>query len=117
MALACRQDKTKLRQLMESNSAYHKLDIETAEVIGVMTGMEKEIAKRKKGDEVNMCEALRGLLEDSRAEGVTAGIIEGKAAGIKERNIQLVKHMKRRGYDCETIADLLEMSIETIRKM
>lgn len=111
MAIACRQDKNKLKKLMAENEAYRNIDSETAEVIGVMVGMKSQVVKQKKeGTGVNMCEALKGLLEDSKAEGR----IEGKGEGETLKLISQVrkKYLKRKSL--EIIADEVEESPEVI---
>lgn len=75
--LSCRKDKRQMKKLMETDPIYQEMDSETAEVIGVMTGMEEAVNKnRNEGGTVNMCEALRGIVEDSKAEGKAEGMAE-----------------------------------------
>ena len=103
MAIACRQDKNRLKKLMTENEAYRNIDSETAEVIGVMVGMKSQVVKQKKeGTGVNMCEALKGLLEDSKGEGETLKLIS------------LVHKKYLKGKSLEVIADEVEESPEVI---
>ena len=103
MAIACREDKDKLKKLVAENESYQNMDSETAEVMGVMVGMKSQVAKQKKeGDGVNMCEALRGMLEDSRSEGETIKLISQ------------VRKKYLKGKSLEVIADEVEESPEVI---
>ena len=107
MVLACRQDKGKLRKLITENEIYQKLDSETADVIGVMVGMKKQVkAQKKEGNEVNMCEALRDLVNDSK--------MEGKAEGTSLYLISMVQAKYRKGKSLEVIADETEETPEVI---
>lgn len=111
MAIACRQDKNKLKKLMAENEAYQNIDSETAEAIGVMVGMKSQVVKQKKeGTGVNMCEALKGLLDDSKAEGR----IEGKGEGETLKLISQVRKKYLKGKSLEVIADEVEESPEVI---
>lgn len=105
--LSYRSDKKKLWQLVEENDSYHKLDIETAEVIGVMLGMDKKMFHAQGEDKVNMCEALRGLLEDSKAEGIECGIEQ-------EREF-IIKNMRKKGLSCADIADLTGIALKIVQ--
>ena len=66
--------------------------------------MKSQVAKQKKeGDGVNMCEALRGMLEDSRSEGETIKLISQ------------VRKKYLKGKSLEVIADEVEESTEVIK--
>lgn len=77
-------------------------------------GMEKtgtfiEIPEDK--EEIDMCEAWKGIMEDCRAEGRTEGILEGKAEGRKEGEAKILSVLIRNGLlDLETAALHAEMS-------
>ena len=115
MAIACRDNKGKLKKLMAENESYRNIDSETAEVIGVMVGMKSQVVKQKEeGTGVNMCEALKGLLEDSKAEGRAEGKAEGKSEGETLKLISLVRKKYLKGKSLEVIADEVEESPEVI---
>ncbi len=75
--LALRKDKEKLRRLAETDLAYRNLDRETMEVIAVMTNNRRllEHPEEYENEEggYNMCEALEGIKEDGRLEGIKQG--------------------------------------------
>ena len=43
MAIACREDKDKLKKLIAENESYRNMDTETAEMMEVMAGMKSSI--------------------------------------------------------------------------
>ena len=97
----------KLKKLISENKSYQNMDSETAEVMGVMVGMKKSLLKPKEeGEGINMCEALRGMLEDSKAEGRS----EGKTLIL----ISQVQKKYLKGKPLEVIADEAEESPEVI---
>ena len=124
MVIACREDKDKLKKLIAENESYQNMDSETAEVMGVMVGMKRDfVQQHKEEDGVNMCGALRGLLEDSRNEGLTEGLTAGRAEGLSEgqgkgdtlRLISLVQKKYRKGKALVVIADEAEEAPEVIQ--
>lgn len=100
--LPYRKDKKGLNRLLEVCPEYGRLDEETAETLGQLMGMDNFMDHRdryKEEGKYNMCQALRELMEDSRNEGMEAGLIlgkkEGKAEGKAEGEKQLAVLMQR----------------------
>lgn len=86
--LALRKDKERLRCLAETDPAYRNLDRETMEVIAVMTNNRRllEHPEEYENEEggYDMCEALEGIKEDGRLEGIKQGIKQGIKRGIEQ---------------------------------
>ena len=85
--LPYRRDKERLKELLERNPAYRRMDEETARTIGVLMGIKNfgENEERFKTEEgYDMCQAIREMMEDSRQEGETLGEIKGSASQIIE---------------------------------
>lgn len=82
--LPYRGDKRRLKELLDRNSVYQKMDGETAQTIGVLMGIKKLMENREKykteEGEYNVCHAINEMMEDSRLEGIA----EGEARGIVE---------------------------------
>ena len=72
--------------------------------------MDYLVKQKKEGTGVNMCEALKGLLDDSKAEGR----IEGKGEGETLKLISQVRKKYLKGKSLEIIADEVEESPEVI---
>lgn len=80
--LPYRNNKKKLKELMQAEPRYQNVDSETAEAISVLMGVETFMEKKEKyenGEGYNMCQALREMMEDSRMEGIQ----EGREQGIR----------------------------------
>ena len=65
------KDKVRLLNIASDNPRM-LLDIDAAHVIGVITDTPIDIYEKDK--EVNMCQAIKDLMEDARAEGMTEGV-------------------------------------------
>lgn len=72
------KDKEKLLDVT-SNNPRMLLDIEAAQVIGALT--DTPVNVYEENEEVNMCQAIRELMEDSRTEGITEGVLQGLQLG------------------------------------
>lgn len=86
--LPYRGDKRRLKELLDRNSVYQKMDEETAQTIGVLMGIKKLMENREKykteEGEYNVCHAINEMMEDSRLEGIVEGEARGKAVGMAE---------------------------------
>lgn len=76
----------------------------------------KEKAK-KEGREQGIKEGREEGLKKGREEGVKEGIREGIKEGIKEGIEQTIQKMIKKGMDCEIIADILEININSVIKI
>ena len=84
--LPYRNDKEKMRKLINERKEYRTLDRETMEVIAVMTNnrklMEDVEAYRTGEEKYDMCEALKGIQEEGIAIGRELGLEQGLEQGI-----------------------------------
>ena len=106
-------DKTAVRNYVaENQDSFEQLIEDAYDVIAVMAhSKELEDVKeryREKGGKINMCEAIRGMIEDGRLEGRREG--ELKAKQIVARNMYL------RGMSEEDTSGLCEEDIELVRQ-
>ena len=118
-----RRDKRALFKILSDNPVYRTLDWETAEAAAELIGAKNFLAAREKYEEggtYNMCTAMKELMEDSRAEGFEAGLMEGRSQGLDQGFNQGVYQGKltfliekicikmQKGKSPEVIADELE---------
>ena len=75
------KDKNKLMELVERDPAYKNIAVEAYDVIAAFTKSEGilPIEHQEEGGTVDMCQGLRELIEDYKAQGLMEGKIEGKA--------------------------------------
>lgn len=72
----------------EHEDIFRTLDEDAFDVITAITGSgELELVKedyREEGGTINMCEAIRGMIEQGRVEGVKQGVEQGRFEGVKQ---------------------------------
>lgn len=103
----------------DNEERFKALDEEAFDVIVSVTGArELEMVKeqfREEGGKINMCEAIRGMIEQGREEGIQKGLQEGKIEGQKEKAYITARNMFLRGFSAEETAGLLEESLDTVK--
>lgn len=98
------KDKKKLKELVENDEAYQSLDEDAYDMVALYTNSTEllEVKKRgKKGDGVDMCQAIKEMLEDERTEGRAEGRLH-----------DVMKMMKNLRLTAEQAMDVLEIPPE-----
>ena len=110
--IRCSDDKENLRSLIQNDPAFQEMD-EAAYEMMAEYGHAKELLGLKKyrgkDGKVNMCKGIQGMLEDSRAEGLSQGEYMKL---IKQVQLKLDK-----GKDVEKIAEELEEPAENVERI
>lgn len=105
--------------IFDNQERFERLSEEAYDVIAVMAkSKELEAVKdqyREKGGKVNMCEAIRGMIEDGRIEGRREGKSEGRLEGELEAKQIVARNMYLRGMTLEDAAGLCEVELEVVR--
>ena len=83
------KDKEKLYELTHRGERFRNVDVDSANLINVVTGSELEFEVEE--GQVNMCKAIDEMRKESRNEGRQEGILKGRQAGILEILSGLVK--------------------------
>lgn len=114
-------DKTAVRNYVaENRDSFEQLSEDAYDVIAVMAhSKELEDVKeryREKGGKINMCEAIRGMIEDGRLEGRREGKLEGRREGELKAKQIVARNMYLRGMSEEDTAGLCEEDIELVRQ-
>ena len=105
-------DKRKLGEIIREDESFQSVARRTADVINVLTNSNIQF---KEGEErVDMCEAIKGMLNDAREEGLEKGLKkgreEGREEGVIEEKITVANKLLRRGWTIEEIAEILDVS-------
>lgn len=106
-----RRDKKGLKALLKEDPAYQEMDEETAQVIGVLMGVDKFMEKRdkyRKEDKYNMCQALEEMMEDSKQEGINEERRKAIGRMLKKLSIDEVVEL---GYDRTEVSKVKEETI------
>ena len=83
------KDKEKLYELTHRGERFRNVDVDSANLINVVTGSELEFEVEE--GQVNMCKAIDEMRKESRNEGRQEGILKGRQEGILEILSGLVK--------------------------
>ncbi len=121
--LGCRKDKEKMIKLIKDNPDYESVPYDTARVISRFSGVKDVRAENddEKGGTVNMCDAIREMLEDSKKEGydeghslgINQGISEGFSRGISQEFVNNVASlMKNMNLSLKDACKALGSSVE-----
>ena len=115
------KDKTKLKQLVENEPYYKSVDEDAYDVIAnyanVKNLVEVKDEYKEMGGKMNMCTAIKEMMEDSRNEGREEGRAEGRAEGQMEMLEKKVQAKLARHESIEKIADDLVESVEVIQQI
>lgn len=107
------KDKEKLKELVENNPYYKSMDEDAYDVVANYANVKKlaEVKDEYKDVEgrMNMCTAIREMMEDSK--------LEGRMEGRMEVIGRQVKAKLDRGDSVEKIADDLVEEVDTIREI
>ena len=99
------KDKAKLHEMVQKDDRFKNVDRKAVKVISTVTGIKFKVKKEE--EKVDMCEGMRGLLEDATNEGVQQGIQQG----IQQIALRMLKA------DCfsmEMIAQMTGLSVQEI---
>ena len=116
-ALKYRKDRAGLKQLMQQDTGYRVVDVDTLEVLSVILELPSIWKDRKKymnknqgeKEEYDMCQAVREWAEEER------GI--GHKQGEEEKTLIIVKNMLKRGMLDEDIIAIAECSYEFLEQV
>ena len=99
----------KLKELLNSDSAYQAMDEAAYDVITAFTHA-TELKNRKlepnEGGKIDMCEGIKQLIEEGKNEGISIG--------RNDNMNDLISKKLAKGKSISVIADELEETVETI---
>lgn len=117
-------DKEAERQFaLDHEKAFQAVEEDAYDVITALTSSrELEQIKEKyrsEGGKINMCEAIRGMIEDGRIEGIREGIREGHQEGRNRGRLEKAQTAARNlyllGMSCEDTAAICEEDQELVK--
>lgn len=95
----------------ENETAFQAIEEDAYDVIAALTSSRelKQIKEqyRSEGGRINMCEAIKGMIEDGR--------VEGHRKGRQEKAQTAVRNMYLRGMSCKDAADICEEDISLVK--
>ena len=101
------KDKAKLNEMVQKDDRFKNMDRSAARVVSSVTGIEFEEDEEEK---VDMCQALREMMEEANSEGMQKGALE-KAKETAERMLQKGR------FSYEEIAELTSLTVEEVQEL
>ena len=105
------KDKQEMRELLQTDDRFARLDRDAAMVIRAMTNTKFKIDDHS--EVVNMCEAIQGLIND----GIAEGIVKGEAKGIQSEKRETALRLSKMGLSIKQIAQATELSEDDVLKL
>lgn len=102
------KDRAKLREMVQKDNRFRNVDKKAASVISTVTGVEFE--EDEEEDKVDMCEGIKGIIEDATNEGMQKGIQQGALETAK-------RMLKKGGFSYEEIAELTTLTVEAVQEL
>ncbi|MBR6664970.1 MAG: transposase [Lachnospiraceae bacterium] len=116
--IRCSGDRRTLAELVQNDKNFQSMEEDAYEVVTQYVKADELIQVkdeyRGKDGKINMCQALKELIEEGREEGRAEGRTSGLADGRKEATRNIVIRMVKKGKADEEIMELTECSAELI---
>lgn len=97
------KDKKKLKQMIEEDESYRDVQRETVTLINTVTNSNLKISQGE--ESVDMCEAIKGIFED------------GKAEGESKSRLEIAKEMLADNVPIETIMKYTKLPLSKIQEL
>ena len=89
------QDKKKLKQVLNEDQSFRSVSRKTANLLNILTNSKLRYDNRE--EQVDMCEAIEGIISDAKAEGIEEGMREGMKEGMKEGMLRTLANLVKDG--------------------
>ena len=111
------KDKKALSKFLNDNQVMI-MDNDAARVIRDVTNTPIYVPEGK--GEIDMCKAVRDMIDESKQEGIAAGKAEGRAEGMAAGELNKAKKMAlkmyQKGDSIEEIAEMAEFSVDQVKE-
>ncbi|MBR3761435.1 MAG: Rpn family recombination-promoting nuclease/putative transposase [Lachnospiraceae bacterium] len=106
------KDRTKLNEMVQQDDRFKNMDRSAARVVSSVTGV--EFKEDEEEEKVDMCQALKEMMEEANSEGMQAGMQKGALEKAKET----AKRMINKGrFSYEEIAELTSLTVEEVQEL
>ena len=85
------KDKTKLNEMVQKDDRFKNMDRNAARVVSSVTGVEFKVDEEE--EKVDMCQALKEMMEEANCEGREAG----RQEGAQDERIAMARRMLQEG--------------------
>ncbi len=116
--LKYRDNPSQIYQILSKDSTYQKLEPDTFEFLTACVNLKLQNNDSEKGDG-NMTNGFHILLEQSKNEGISQGIVqgleEGRSLGSQDEKFKLASKLLARHFDISEICELTELSLQQVQ--
>jgi len=102
------KDKARLKEMVQKDDRFRNMDRKAATVISTFTGVEFE--QNLEEEKVDMCQALKEMMEDAASEGMQLGMQGERIATAK-------RMLDEGGLSVEFIARIASLSVEEVQAL
>ena len=98
------KDKAKLNEMVQQDDRFRNMDRSAARVVSSVTGV--EFVEDEEEEKVDMCQALREMMEEANSEGMQKGALETAK-----------RMLNKGGFSYEEIAELTLLTVEEVQAL
>ena len=99
-------------EMVQKDDRFKNMDRSAARVVSSVTGV--EFKEEDEEEKVDMCQALKEMMEEANSEGMQAGMQKGALEKAKET----AKRMLNKGrFSYEEIAELTSLTVEEVQEL
>ncbi len=118
--IRCSGDRKALAELVQNDKSFQSMEEDAYELVTQYMKAEELIQVKdeyRKDGKVDMCQALKELIEEGRVEGRASGLADGREQGRADAIRNVVIKMVQKGKSDEEIMELTECSASLIWKI
>ena len=108
------KDKEKLTKLLHTDPRFKNMERKAARVVKTVTGIQVDVENEE--ETIDMCQALKEMMEDATNVGIQQGLQQGLQQGIQDERIATAKRLlKKDSFSYIGIAELSALSIDEVK--
>ena len=108
-------DQEQMQRLLQEDNRFSELERNAALVIQATTKTELNI--KPNAEVVDMCEAIRQMMESSKQQGVLQGMQQGMQQGSREMQLQIARDMLNANMSMQQVATLTKLTLPEVQQL
>ena len=108
-------DQEQMQRLLQEDNRFSELERNAALVIQATTKTELNI--KPNAEVVDMCEAIRQMMESSKQQGVLQGMQQGMQQGSREMQLQIARDMLNANMSVQQVAALTKLTLPEVQQL
>ena len=108
-------DQEQMQRLLQEDSRFSELERNAALVIQSTTRTELNI--KPDAEVVDMCEAIRQMMESSKQQGMQQGIQQGMQRGSREMQLQIARELLSMNMSAQQVAKATKLALPEVQQL